>query len=252
MIVTIVSRFEHADSLMQKDSVQSLILERSSIKRVWSHDTSIRQVEATLDTLRRRPPRQMKLKMDESQTREFEFLTQKLMISISEDLLNLDELNDHFKSELEHQGFDISFRINQEAFGQATSIGEAPTGNFLTTQATSAYLGESHSIGVDTLINKKLLAANNIFRYIRRGEVLAVTRLNNLTAEILEFEVKANSLVNGEIIRELDFPRDAIIGGVIRNGKGIIALGDFRIMEGDRVVVCSKPKAISKIEKLFR
>ena len=114
------------------------------------------------------------------------------------------------------------------------------------------YFQLSHSIGVDTLINKKLLAANNIFRYIRRGEVLAVTRLNNLTAEILEFEVKANSLVNGEIIRELDFPRDAIIGGVIRNGKGIIALGDFRIMEGDRVVVCSKPKAISKIEKLFR
>ncbi|PRX57947.1 Trk system potassium transporter TrkA [Flagellimonas meridianipacifica] len=114
------------------------------------------------------------------------------------------------------------------------------------------YFQLSHSIGVDTLINKKLLAANNIFRYIRRGEVLALTRLNNLTAEILEFEVKADSLVNGEIIRELDFPRDAIIGGVIRDGKGIIALGDFRIMEGDRVVVCSKPKAISKIEKLFR
>ncbi|WP_422859198.1 Trk system potassium transporter TrkA [Flagellimonas sp. S174] len=113
------------------------------------------------------------------------------------------------------------------------------------------YFQLSHSIGVDTLINKKLLAANNIFRYIRRGEVLAVTRLNNLTAEILEFEVKANSLVNGEIIRELNFPREAIIGGVIRDGKGIIALGDFRIMEGDRVVVCSKPKAISRIEKLF-
>ncbi|MEM9867098.1 MAG: Trk system potassium transporter TrkA [Bacteroidota bacterium] len=113
------------------------------------------------------------------------------------------------------------------------------------------YFQLSHSIGVDTLINKKLLAANNIFRYIRRGEVLALTRLNNLTAEILEFEVKADSLVNGEIIRELNFPREAIIGGVIRDGKGIIALGDFRIMEGDKVVVCSKPKAISKIEKLF-
>ncbi len=113
------------------------------------------------------------------------------------------------------------------------------------------YFQLSHSIGVDTLINKKLLAANNIFRYIRRGEVLALTRLNNLTAEILEFEVKANSLVNGEIIRELNFPREAIIGGVIRDGKGIIALGDFRILEGDRVVVCSKPKAISRIEKLF-
>ncbi|MEM6894244.1 MAG: Trk system potassium transporter TrkA [Bacteroidota bacterium] len=113
------------------------------------------------------------------------------------------------------------------------------------------YFQLSHSIGVDTLINKKLLAANNIFRYIRRGEVLAITRLNNLNAEILEFEVKATSLVNGEIIRELDFPREASIGGVIRDGKGIIALGDFKILEGDRVVVCCLPKAIPRIEKLF-
>ena len=113
------------------------------------------------------------------------------------------------------------------------------------------YFQLSHSIGVDTLINKKLLAANNIFRYIRRGEVLALTRLNNLNAEILEFEVKPTSLVNGEIIKELNFPREASIGGVIRDGRGIIALGDFKIMEGDRVVVCCLPKAIPRIEKLF-
>ncbi|MBW8244960.1 Trk system potassium transporter TrkA [Muricauda oceani] len=113
------------------------------------------------------------------------------------------------------------------------------------------YFQLSHSIGVDTLINKKLLAANSIFRYIRKGEVLALTRLNNLNAEILEFEVKASSLVNGEIIRELNFPREASIGGVIRNGEGIIALGDFRIAEGDKVVVCCLPKAIPRIEKLF-
>jgi len=113
------------------------------------------------------------------------------------------------------------------------------------------YFQLSHSIGVDTLINKKLLAANSIFRYIRKGEVLALTRLNNLNAEILEFEVKASSLVNGEIIRELNFPREASIGGVIRNGEGIIALGDFRIAEGDKVVVCCLPKAIARIEKLF-
>ncbi|KPM30320.1 potassium transporter peripheral membrane component [Croceitalea dokdonensis DOKDO 023] len=113
------------------------------------------------------------------------------------------------------------------------------------------YFQLSQSIGIDTLINKKLLAANNIFRYVRRGKVLALTRLNNLNAEILEFEVKANSMVTGETIKELDFPREAIIGGVIRDGKGIIALGDFTIKAGDKVVVCSLPKAIPKIEKLF-
>jgi trk system potassium uptake protein TrkA len=113
------------------------------------------------------------------------------------------------------------------------------------------YFQLSHSIGVDTLINKKLLAANNIFRYIRRGEVVALTRLNNLNAEILEFEVTATSRVNGKAIREIEFPRSAIIGGIVRGGVGNIALGDFRIQEGDRVVVCCLPDSISKIERLF-
>jgi len=113
------------------------------------------------------------------------------------------------------------------------------------------YFQISQSIGVDTLINKKLLAANNIFRYVRRGEVVALTRLNNLNAEILEFVVKPTSEVAGALIRELDFPREASIGGVIRNATGIIALGDFRIEEGDRVVVCCLPNAIPDIEKLF-
>ena len=113
------------------------------------------------------------------------------------------------------------------------------------------YFQLSHSIGIDTLINKKLLAANNIFRYIRKGEVVAMTRLNNLNAEILEFIVKPNSAVSGKLIREIDFPRLATIGGVIRDSEGVIALGSFKITEGDRVVVCCLPSAIPKIEKLF-
>ncbi|MCX2719218.1 Trk system potassium transporter TrkA [Lentiprolixibacter aurantiacus] len=113
------------------------------------------------------------------------------------------------------------------------------------------YFQLSQSIGIDTLINKKLLAANNIFRYVRRGEVVALTRLNNLNAEILEFKVKPKSQVNGKVIKQLNFPRAATIGGVIRDGKGLIALGDFKILEGDRVVVCCMPEAIKKIEKLF-
>ncbi|NNC51041.1 MAG: Trk system potassium transporter TrkA [Flaviramulus sp.] len=114
------------------------------------------------------------------------------------------------------------------------------------------YFELSHSIGIETLINKKLLAANNIFRYIRKGEVVAMTKLSNMNAELLEFEVKATSAICNKIIKDIDFPRSAIIGGVIRNGLGVIALGDFKISEGDRVVVCSLLQSIKGVEKLFR
>ncbi len=113
------------------------------------------------------------------------------------------------------------------------------------------YFELSHSIGIDTLINKKLLAANNIFRYIRKGEVVAMTKLSNMNAELLEFEVKATSKICNKIIKELDFPRSAIIGGVVRDDIGLIALGDFKIQEGDRVVVCCLLKSIKRVEKLF-
>jgi trk system potassium uptake protein TrkA len=113
------------------------------------------------------------------------------------------------------------------------------------------YFQLSHSIGIDTLINKKLLTANTIFRYIRKGDVVDMTTLNNLNAEILEFVVNANSKVANYRIKDIDFPRTAIIGGVIKDGVGIIALGDYKILPGDRIVVCCLPRAIKRIEQLF-
>ncbi len=113
------------------------------------------------------------------------------------------------------------------------------------------YFQLSQSIGIDTLINKKLLAANNIFRYVRKGEVVAMTKLNNMNAELLEFIVQPTSEAEGKRIRDIDFPRSVTIAGVVRNGEGIIALGDFRITAGDRVVVCCLPRSIKKVEKMF-
>lgn len=113
------------------------------------------------------------------------------------------------------------------------------------------YYKLSQSIGIDTLINKKLLAASSIFRYIRKGEVVAMTKLNMMNAELLEFVVHAKSKITRKRIKDLDFPRSAIIGGVIREGKGMIPLGDFHVQVGDRVVVCCLPRSISEVEKFF-
>jgi len=109
----------------------------------------------------------------------------------------------------------------------------------------------SHSIGIDTIINKKLLAANSIFKYIRKGDVLEITTLNNLEAEILEFKVRENSKISRAPIRDLNFPRQATIGGVVRDNKGYIALGGFQIQTGDKVVVCCLTEDVRKVEKFF-
>lgn len=113
------------------------------------------------------------------------------------------------------------------------------------------YTKISQTIGIDTIINKKLLAASNIFKYIRKGDVIDLTTLSNLNVEILEFKVRENSLITRKAIKDLDFPRGASIGGVIRNGEGIIALGDFIIKPNDKVVVSCFNECITKVEKFF-
>jgi trk system potassium uptake protein TrkA len=114
------------------------------------------------------------------------------------------------------------------------------------------YIHLSQNIGVDTLINKKLIAANFIFRYIRQGEVLNLTSMHGVDAEILEFEVKEGSKILDDEIKNIPLPKSAIIGGVIRNGKGYTVRGNFMFKPKDRVVVLSRPECIKNIEAFFK
>ncbi len=114
------------------------------------------------------------------------------------------------------------------------------------------YLHLSQSIGIDSLINKKFLAASQIVRYVRKGEVLALTNVNNSDAEVMEFEVRKKSRVNGKFLKDINLPKESIIGGIIRNQEGVIPSGDFKIQEKDHVIVFCLPMAISKVEKLFK
>lgn len=113
------------------------------------------------------------------------------------------------------------------------------------------YINISQTIGIDTLINKKLLAASEIFKHVRKGEVLALANLKHVDAEVLELEVKSNSKVTQHPIKEIKLTRNAVFGGVIRNGKALMTFGDFQIIEGDKAVVFCLPEAIDDVEKLF-
>lgn len=114
------------------------------------------------------------------------------------------------------------------------------------------YIHLSQNIGVDTMINKKLIAANFIFRYIRQGEVISLTSIHGVDAEILEFIVKAGSKITEKEIRDLKFPKGAIIGGVVRNGVGYTTMGDFQFRPKDRAVVLCRPDCIHSVEEFFK
>ncbi|NQX80922.1 MAG: Trk system potassium transporter TrkA [Flavobacteriaceae bacterium] len=114
------------------------------------------------------------------------------------------------------------------------------------------YINISQSIGIDTLINKKLLAANAIFKHIRRGDILSVTSLHNVDAEILEFVAHKGSKVTEDKIKNINVPRKSVFGGVIRENRVYMTYGDFQVRENDRVIMFCLPEAISDVENLFK
>lgn len=116
----------------------------------------------------------------------------------------------------------------------------------------AVYTHISQNIGVDTIINKKIIAANNIFRFVRKGKIEAITTLHGVDAEVIEFVVhKANQLTK-KPIRGLHFPKNALIAGVVRGEEVFVPTGDFQMQLNDKVIVFAMPGAIGKLEKLFQ
>ncbi len=113
------------------------------------------------------------------------------------------------------------------------------------------YISLAESIGIDTIVNKKLITAGDIFRFTMNTDVQAIKCLNGSDAEVLEFIAKPDSLITKKIMRDVDLPKGVIVGGVVRGEKAFIATGGSQIKAFDRVVVFALPEAISKLERYF-
>ena len=113
------------------------------------------------------------------------------------------------------------------------------------------YISLAESIGVDTIINKKLVTASNIFRFTMTTDVQAIKCLTGSQAEVLEFIVKPNSPATKHTIEELGLPDDTMIGGVVRGDRVFIAVGSTQINAFDRVVVFAMPDSIMRVAEFF-
>lgn len=113
------------------------------------------------------------------------------------------------------------------------------------------YITLAESIGIDTIINKKLITASSIFRFTMNTDVQAIKCLNGCDAEVLEFIVKPGSPATKGKIKHINFPREAIVGGIVRGDKALIATGNVEIKAYDRVVVFALPSAIGKVGNFF-
>jgi trk system potassium uptake protein TrkA len=113
------------------------------------------------------------------------------------------------------------------------------------------YINLAENTGIDTIINKKISAASRIFRHTSNPNVTQVKYMTGTEAEVIEFNVPANSKITKGTLRSLDFPRDAIVGGGTREGLPFIATGDTILNANDKVVVFTLPSGYDALSKFF-
>ncbi len=113
------------------------------------------------------------------------------------------------------------------------------------------YLPLVAKVGIDAAVSPRMATVNAILRYVRRGRVMTVAALKGIDAEAIEFNVGPNARVAGKALRELRFPKGALVGTILRGDEIVIPRGDDEILPGDEVIVFALPEAISEIERLF-
>lgn len=114
------------------------------------------------------------------------------------------------------------------------------------------YARLTHAFGIDALINKKLISANDISCLVRSAKVINLITLQGIDAHVLEFIVPEKALITEAPLNKLEFPRGAILGGLIRGDAGQITVGQTQVQPGDRVVVFMQPDVYEDVEMFFR
>lgn len=113
------------------------------------------------------------------------------------------------------------------------------------------YLDIANEMKIGNLINKKLITASVIFRYLLNIDISNAKTLSIGQGEVLEINVREKSLVTTKPVRELNIPHEITIGGLVRDGQVILVEGKTQIVAGDMVMVFSQNASPKDLNKLF-
>ena len=116
----------------------------------------------------------------------------------------------------------------------------------------SDYIPLVEKIGIDQSISPRILAAGAIMKYVRLSNIVSVTLIGDANAQVLEIEAPQKSHHINVPLMELEFPKNAILGTIIRGDDIIIPKGSDVILPGDRMIIFTLPEASRAAEKFFQ
>lgn len=113
------------------------------------------------------------------------------------------------------------------------------------------YIPILEKIGINAVVNPRIITASAILRFLRQGELISQTLLKEGEAEVIELIAQKGSKIINKNLKTISLPANSIIGAIIRKGEIIIPHGEDFINEGDKVIIFTKITEIKKIEQLF-
>ena len=108
-----------------------------------------------------------------------------------------------------------------------------------------------HTIGIDHVVSPRRSAINSIFPYIRRGKIISTVSIKGKEAEVLEALALEDSEILTRPIKDLKFPKDALVLCLARGEEVIIPSGDTTIQPQDKVIILSSRAHIQQVEQLL-
>jgi trk system potassium uptake protein TrkA len=113
------------------------------------------------------------------------------------------------------------------------------------------FLDLAPSLGVDACVSPRLSAASAILKFARRGNVISLATIEGSNSEVLEIEIKSGTSIVDTPLKDLHFPRGAIIGAIVHQNSYEIPDGETCLKVGDLVMVFALPEALAKVERFF-
>ena len=105
---------------------------------------------------------------------------------------------------------------------------------------------------LDRAVSTHLSMINAILHFIRGRQIESASVMHMLPGELLEVVLTTRTPWTGKEIRTLRIPGGAIIATVLRSDTICPPTGDLRLQEGDRLVIFSNPRALKKLNAIFR
>lgn len=196
--------------------------------------------------------RGLMVKVIEKDSERCKFLLKSLTKSV---ILHGDGSDEKLLQEENISGMDIFAAIsNNEEVNIMASLLARSLGakKVITIVNRTDYLQLANNLGLETVLSPRLITASSILKHVRAGNILSLTTIAEGRAEIMEAEVKEGSIIIGKTLSEIELPKGALIGAIIRDDHVIIPSGSDGILNNDKLIVFTLKDSIKQVEKLLQ